>query len=47
MLRMLIATQGQVVFVNSNQALKAPAGIGQYAATKHAMQETSDEGRRR
>ena len=29
LLRVLIEAQGQVVFVNSNQALRAPAGIGQ------------------
>ena len=39
---MLIEAQGQVVFVNSSQALRATAGIGQYAATKHAMKAVAD-----
>ena len=42
LLRMLIEAQGQVVFVNSSQALRATAGIGQYAATKHAMKAVAD-----
>src|SRR5262245_12017482 len=33
---------GQVVFINSSQALKATAGLGQYAATKHAMKAVAD-----
>jgi NADP-dependent 3-hydroxy acid dehydrogenase YdfG len=37
MLPLLIEAKGQVVFVNSSQALRAAAGLGQYAATKHAM----------
>jgi NAD(P)-dependent dehydrogenase (short-subunit alcohol dehydrogenase family) len=41
-LPLLIAAQGQVVFVNSSQALKATAGLGQYAATKHAMKAVAD-----
>ena len=42
LLHMLIEAQGQVVFVNSSQALRATAGIGQYAATKHAMKAVAD-----
>ena len=42
LLPMLIEAQGQVVFVNSSQALRATAGIGQYAATKHAMKAVAD-----
>ena len=38
----LIEAQGQVVFINSTQGLKAAAGIGQYAATKHAMKAVAD-----
>jgi NAD(P)-dependent dehydrogenase (short-subunit alcohol dehydrogenase family) len=38
----LIRAQGQVVFINSTQGLKAAAGIGQYAATKHAMKAVAD-----
>jgi NAD(P)-dependent dehydrogenase (short-subunit alcohol dehydrogenase family) len=38
----LIKAQGQVVFINSTQGLKAAAGIGQYAATKHAMKAVAD-----
>jgi NAD(P)-dependent dehydrogenase (short-subunit alcohol dehydrogenase family) len=41
-LPLLIEAQGQVVFVNSSQALKATAGLGQYAATKHAMKAVAD-----
>jgi len=42
LLRLLIEAQGQVVFINSSQALRATAGIGQYAATKHAMKAVAD-----
>jgi NAD(P)-dependent dehydrogenase (short-subunit alcohol dehydrogenase family) len=38
----LIRTQGQIVFINSTQGLRAAAGIGQYAATKHAMKAVAD-----
>jgi NADP-dependent 3-hydroxy acid dehydrogenase YdfG len=38
----LIKVQGQVVFVNSSQALRATAGLGQYAATKHGMKALAD-----
>ncbi len=41
-LPLLLEAKGQVVFVNSSQALKATAGLGQYAATKHAMKAVAD-----
>jgi NAD(P)-dependent dehydrogenase (short-subunit alcohol dehydrogenase family) len=41
-LPLLKRAQGQVVFVNSSQALRATAGLGQYAATKHAMKAVAD-----
>lgn len=34
--------QGQVVFVNSSVGLTAKAGVGQYAATKHALKAIAD-----
>jgi NAD(P)-dependent dehydrogenase (short-subunit alcohol dehydrogenase family) len=37
LLPLLIEAKGQVVFINSTQALRAAADLGQYAATKHAM----------
>jgi NAD(P)-dependent dehydrogenase (short-subunit alcohol dehydrogenase family) len=42
LLPLLVETKGQVVFINSSQALKATAGVGQYAATKHAMKAVAD-----
>jgi NAD(P)-dependent dehydrogenase (short-subunit alcohol dehydrogenase family) len=39
---LLIKGQGQVVFINSTQGLKAAAGIGQFAATQHAMKAVAD-----
>jgi NAD(P)-dependent dehydrogenase (short-subunit alcohol dehydrogenase family) len=42
LLPLLIKAKGQVVFINSTQGLKAAAGIGQYAATKHAMKAIAD-----
>jgi NAD(P)-dependent dehydrogenase (short-subunit alcohol dehydrogenase family) len=38
----LIEAQGQVVFINSTQGLKAGAGVGQFAATQHAMKAVAD-----
>jgi NADP-dependent 3-hydroxy acid dehydrogenase YdfG len=38
----LIEAKGQVVFINSTQALKAVAGLRQYAATRHAMKAVVD-----
>jgi NAD(P)-dependent dehydrogenase (short-subunit alcohol dehydrogenase family) len=42
LLPLLIESKGQVVFINSTQGLKAAAGVGQYAATKHAMKAIAD-----
>ena len=42
LLPLLLEARGQVVFVNSSQALRATAGLGQYAATKHAMKAVAD-----
>jgi NADP-dependent 3-hydroxy acid dehydrogenase YdfG len=42
LLPFLIGSKGQVVFINSTQGLKASAGVGQYAATKHAMKAVAD-----
>jgi len=38
----LVHTRGDVVFVNSTQGLAAGAGVGQYAATKHALRAVAD-----
>jgi NAD(P)-dependent dehydrogenase (short-subunit alcohol dehydrogenase family) len=38
----LIEAQGQLVFINSTQGLKAAAGVGQFAATQHAMKAVAD-----
>lgn len=42
LLPLLIRSKGQIVFINSTQALKASNGVGQYAATKHAMKAVAD-----
>jgi NAD(P)-dependent dehydrogenase (short-subunit alcohol dehydrogenase family) len=42
LLPLLIEAQGQVVFINSTQGLKAAAGIGQFGATQHAMKAVAD-----
>lgn len=34
--------EGQVVFINSSVGLTAKAGVGQYAATKHALKAIAD-----
>ena len=34
--------QGQIVFINSSAGLNASAGVGQYAATKHALKAIAD-----
>lgn len=39
---LLIEAQGQVVFINSTQGLRATAEIGQFAATQHAMKAVAD-----
>jgi NADP-dependent 3-hydroxy acid dehydrogenase YdfG len=41
-LPMLLQNQGQIVFVNSSQAIRAAASVGQYAATMHAMKAIAD-----
>lgn len=38
----LLRAKGQVVFINSTQGLRAAAGVGQYAATKHALKAVAD-----
>jgi NADP-dependent 3-hydroxy acid dehydrogenase YdfG len=38
----LISSQGQIVFINSSAGLNAKAGVGQYAATKHALKAIAD-----
>ena len=42
LLPMLKVRPGQIVFVNSSVGLQARAGIGQYAATKHALKAIAD-----
>ncbi len=42
LLPMLRARRGQVIFVNSSAGLAARAGVGQYAATKHALKAIAD-----
>lgn len=42
LLPMLKESQGQVVFVNSSQALTPRATVGQYAATQHALKAFAD-----
>ena len=38
----LIEAQGQIIFINSTQGLRATAGVGQFAATQHAMKAVAD-----
>jgi NAD(P)-dependent dehydrogenase (short-subunit alcohol dehydrogenase family) len=38
----LLRSQGQIVFINSSQALRASAAVGQYAATMHANKAIAD-----
>ncbi len=38
----LRSREGQVVFINSTVGLNAKAGVGQYAASKHALKALSD-----
>ena len=38
----LINAQGQVTFINSSAGRKGHAGVGQYAATKHALVAVAD-----
>ncbi len=42
LLPLLRPHQGQIVFVNSSAGLSAGAGVGQYAATKHALKAVAD-----
>ncbi len=42
LLPLLVKTQGQIVFMNSTQGLRAAAEVGQYAATKHALKAVAD-----
>lgn len=42
LLPMLKSCQGQIVFINSSVGLTARAGVGQYAATKHALKAMAD-----
>ncbi|HET7539701.1 MAG TPA: SDR family NAD(P)-dependent oxidoreductase [Polyangiaceae bacterium] len=39
---LLVSSQGQVVFINSSAGLSASAGVGAYAATKHALKALAD-----
>ena len=42
LLPILLQCQGQIVFINSSQALRAAATVSQYAATMHAMKALAD-----
>lgn len=42
LLPFLVQAQGQVVFLNSTQGLRASGGVGQFAATQHAMRAVAD-----
>ena len=42
LLATLVARKGQIVFINSTAGLQAPAGLSQYAATKHALKALGD-----
>lgn len=42
LLPMLLASQGQIVFVNSSAGLNARANVGQYAASKFALKAIAD-----
>jgi len=42
LLPLLIAQQGQIVFINSSAGLTAKASVSQYAATKHALKAIAD-----
>lgn len=42
LLPMLRAQRGQIVFINSSLSVRARAGVGQYAATKHALKAIAD-----
>jgi NADP-dependent 3-hydroxy acid dehydrogenase YdfG len=42
LLPMLKKHQGQIVFINSSVSLRIQAGVGHYAATKHALKAIAD-----
>jgi NADP-dependent 3-hydroxy acid dehydrogenase YdfG len=42
LLPQLTDRQGDIVFINSTQGLAAAAGVGQFAATQHAMKAVAD-----
>ena len=42
LLPLLEASRGQIVFVNSSAGLDARAGVGAYAASKHALKAVAD-----
>lgn len=42
LLPMLRASRGQIVFINSSVGLRGKSGVGQYAATKHALKAIAD-----
>lgn len=42
LLPLLEASRGQIVFVNSSAGLEARAGVGAYAASKHALKAVAD-----
>lgn len=42
LLPMLKSRRGQIVFINSSAGLAAREGVGQYAATKHALKAIAD-----
>jgi len=41
-LPLLVSRRGDVVFINSTQGLAASGGVGQFAATQHAMRGVAD-----
>jgi NADP-dependent 3-hydroxy acid dehydrogenase YdfG len=42
LLPMLVARRGQIVFINSTVGLASRAGVGAYAASKHALKAIAD-----
>jgi NADP-dependent 3-hydroxy acid dehydrogenase YdfG len=42
MLPLIVARSGQIVFINSSVGLTARAGVGAYAASKHALKAIAD-----
>ena len=42
LLPLLVRSKGNIIFINSSQALKASATVGQYAATMHAIKAIAD-----